>query len=221
MRLLASVERALRSVVEGAFGRAFGGRVHPAEIAKALLSTAVDGEQRHAGQRHTPNVYVVLLSDPDMRALTPIEAEVQAQLVDALRQMARSEGLAFTGPVRVRFQVSPRLSEGMMQVEATIEEGSPRGHLTVLRGPDAGLVFGIYSAEQTLGRGDAADIRLTDASASRIHARILTYADTVMIEDAGSTNGTHVNHERVPRAELGHGDLVGVGETLLMFEREV
>ncbi|MCB9591179.1 MAG: sigma 54-interacting transcriptional regulator [Sandaracinaceae bacterium] len=62
-----------------------------------------------------------------------------------------------------------------------------------------------------VGRDDEADLVVVDESLSRSHARFSRDADTVLVEDLGSTNGTRVNGEVVERAEVVPGDEVLLG----------
>ena len=52
---------------------------------------------------------------------------------------------------------------------------------------------------------------------SRHHAAFVTTTRGWAVEDLGSTNGTYVNGEQVPRAVLSDGDVVTVGATRLVF----
>jgi two-component system, cell cycle response regulator len=76
----------------------------------------------------------------------------------------------------------------------------------------------------TLGRALEADVRVNDARASRMHARISVERDPATgetryrITDLGSTNGTLLNGEPVTDDYLEDGDKVTVGEQLLRFD---
>lgn len=89
-------------------------------------------------------------------------------------------------------------------------------HLLVRTGPRAGERVPLEGAK-TLGRGRAADVRLPDAEASRVHARVRRTGGAVTVEDLGSKNGVRVNGVRVERGPqpLRPGDEVAVGETVL------
>jgi pSer/pThr/pTyr-binding forkhead associated (FHA) protein len=52
---------------------------------------------------------------------------------------------------------------------------------------------------------------------SRRHAVIRHVRDGYEVDDAGSLNGTYVNHERVETAPLGHLDEVQIGRFVLTF----
>ncbi|MFO0931399.1 MAG: sigma 54-interacting transcriptional regulator [Planctomycetota bacterium] len=72
-------------------------------------------------------------------------------------------------------------------------------------------------ARVVLGRGDEADLRLFDETASRRHAEVRRDGDRVVVEDLASANGTRVNGARVTRAVLADGDEVAIGEVRLRF----
>jgi two-component system, cell cycle response regulator len=75
-----------------------------------------------------------------------------------------------------------------------------------------------------LGRALEADVRLNDAKASRLHARISRESDTesgthtFRIRDLGSTNGTLVNGQVVTEKTLTDGDKILIGDHLFRFE---
>ena len=90
--------------------------------------------------------------------------------------------------------------------------GRAEPHLPVLI--DSGDAKSRHAIDQdliTIGRSESADIKCVDDSISRIHARVLRIGMDMIIEDAGSKNGTWVNSEQVERHVLRHGDAVRVG----------
>jgi hypothetical protein len=96
-----------------------------------------------------------------------------------------------------------------------------RGRLVVVAGPgENGRSLLLDSAPLSVGRGLDNDLVLEgDRYASLRHARVEPREDGVWIEDAGSTNGTYVNGERLvePR-RLEPGDVIRLGETDLRYE---
>lgn len=93
--------------------------------------------------------------------------------------------------------------------------------LIVMRsGPIPGSSFYLEKPEVTLGRDLANDIPVPDQEISRRHARFVTRADGVYIEDLGSTNGTFLNGVRISSPQLlNNGDLVTLAEaTVMSFE---
>jgi pSer/pThr/pTyr-binding forkhead associated (FHA) protein len=84
--------------------------------------------------------------------------------------------------------------------------------LVVVGGGAEGTEYPVEQPRTVLGRGSEADWTLDDDSVSKLHAAIEVGAQAVRVVDLGSTNGTCVNDQRVPRAELKHGDRVKLGE---------
>ena len=72
-----------------------------------------------------------------------------------------------------------------------------------------------------LGRSATCDVRLSDPNVSRRHAELRQQGTSYWVIDLDSTNGVEVNGARVERAKLDHGDKVTVGETELVFTREL
>jgi diguanylate cyclase (GGDEF)-like protein len=95
--------------------------------------------------------------------------------------------------------------------------------LVFLRGELLAAPIPLERDEVTLGRALEADVRVNDARASRMHARITVEHDRpsgetrYRLQDLGSTNGTLLNGESVREAYLQDGDKVTVGEQLLRF----
>ena len=67
------------------------------------------------------------------------------------------------------------------------------------------------------GRADIADIQINNNFLSRLHARIVSTADAVTIEDVESKNGIRVNAKIVTRQALRHGDVVDLGRLRFRF----
>jgi diguanylate cyclase (GGDEF)-like protein len=96
--------------------------------------------------------------------------------------------------------------------------------LVFLRGELLAAPIPLDREEVTLGRALEADVRVNDARASRIHARIRverdpsTGATRYRVQDLGSTNGTMLNGHPVSDAYLEDGDKLTIGEHLLRFD---
>lgn len=71
----------------------------------------------------------------------------------------------------------------------------------------------------SIGRASDNDIHLDGLLISNHHARVLNLGSTVLIEDAGSTNGVYVNGERITgRRQIQTSDIVQVGPFLLQAD---
>jgi ribosomal protein L40E len=91
------------------------------------------------------------------------------------------------------------------------------GLVVVRRGPNAGSRFLLDRESTTVGRHPDSDIFLDDITVSRRHAVIRRDRGTYEVSDAGSLNGTYVNHERVETATLRHLDELQVGRFVLIL----
>lgn len=74
-----------------------------------------------------------------------------------------------------------------------------------------------------VGRATDNDLHLNHASVSKIHASIkMDGLGTLLVADTGSTNGTHVNGQRIPYGEarpIDDGDLITFGDVEVRFRR--
>jgi Inner membrane component of T3SS, cytoplasmic domain/zinc-ribbon domain len=91
------------------------------------------------------------------------------------------------------------------------------GMVVVRRGPNAGSRYLLDRDRTTIGRHPDSDIFLDDITVSRRHALIERERGTYRIADAGSLNGTYVEHERIDSAPLSHLDELQVGRFVLTF----
>lgn len=95
---------------------------------------------------------------------------------------------------------------------------APTGQVTILEPPElAGSTMSIGD-ELTVGRAAKCTLTLDDTYISSVHARIAWRDRKFVVEDAGSTNGTYLNQERlVTPVVLRSGDRVRIGSTVLEF----
>jgi hypothetical protein len=81
-----------------------------------------------------------------------------------------------------------------------------------LRIEDSGEVISLVGEVTTVGRGKGADIRVDDASVSKLHAELVRRGPYVYVVDLGlSRNGTRVNGRPVARRVLDEGDVLSFG----------
>ncbi len=64
---------------------------------------------------------------------------------------------------------------------------------------------------KVIGRAESSDILVDNHFLSFIHASIVKKADSIILVDLGSSNGTFVNDQRISRAILGNGDKIKFG----------
>jgi len=89
--------------------------------------------------------------------------------------------------------------------------------LVVREGPNVGQRFPLRRGANQAGRDRTNEVVLTDAMASKRHARF-NVTDVVEVVDLGSVNGTIVDGVPTERAILRPGDTVLLGDTVLAVE---
>jgi diguanylate cyclase (GGDEF)-like protein len=86
-----------------------------------------------------------------------------------------------------------------------------RAFVVVLAGDRMGEMFELDPNYTTIGRGLTATVRINDEGISRTHAAVTVDRGVYHLSDAGSTNGTFANGERVERYPLREGDKIQLG----------
>jgi hypothetical protein len=84
-----------------------------------------------------------------------------------------------------------------------------------------GQSIALTDSVTTIGRSSDCQIVLTDPNVSRRHAEIRRIGEGYSLIDLGSTNGTEVNGQHIAETALMNGDVIGVGQTQLTFERRL
>jgi hypothetical protein len=121
--VLQRFERRLEGMVGLAFARIFKGKVHPAEIAKAL--TRESDEQRSIlgeGRVLAPNVYVVRLGETDFEHLAQWSEQLAGELADMVAEHCDSEGYQVFDKVTVRLERDDDLPTGVFEVSSHVAD---------------------------------------------------------------------------------------------------
>jgi transcriptional regulator with GAF, ATPase, and Fis domain len=95
------------------------------------------------------------------------------------------------------------------------------GYALLVSSEDDVAVIRLDKPSVVVGRGSECDVQVDDSSISRRHARLVV-ADTITLEDLGSTNGTRVQGtrlERGDRAELSLGTVFELGSATFVLQR--
>lgn len=95
--------------------------------------------------------------------------------------------------------------------------------IVILTGPRKGSELPLHRPRVVIGRSQDADLVFADDTMSREHAMIGFRDGCFFVQDLESSNGTHVNGERVDVADLEHGDRIRMGSIevqVLIDERE-
>jgi hypothetical protein len=121
--VLQRFERRLEGMVGLAFARIFKGKVHPAEIAKALQREA--DEQRNVlgeGRVLAPNLYVVRLGQVDYENLAEWSDQLAAELADMVTEHIAAEGYQTFGDIQVTLEQDDDLPTGVFEVSSHVAD---------------------------------------------------------------------------------------------------
>src|SRR5260370_3156149 len=70
----------------------------------------------------------------------------------------------------------------------------------------------LFNETNVIGRASECDIVIRASDVSKRHCQIILESDRVLIEDLNSVNGSFLNGELAPLAELLDGDQLPIGE---------
>ncbi len=212
--MLEKLEAALQSALERV-ARLLPGKLHPLELA-AQLRSAMDGSQVISTETgYVANVYCILLSAGDREPLAELEADIEGELADHLREYAAERDYGCSPRLTVKLEGDAELPRGTAQVTAEFDRSLLPAACQVVDGLPP-QVFDVTDTV-TIGRAAECEIELPDPTVSRHHARLeWTYPGWVL-RDLGSSNGTQVNGELITEELLSDNDLVQLGNVQLRF----
>ncbi|HET9719162.1 MAG TPA: FHA domain-containing protein [Solirubrobacteraceae bacterium] len=84
--------------------------------------------------------------------------------------------------------------------------------------PLLALDWGCEPQELLVGRSSCCDLVLSHPTVSRRHARLIRRDGCWVLQDLGSTNGSHLNGRSVGRCQLRPGDELWLGEARLRVD---
>ena len=91
-----------------------------------------------------------------------------------------------------------------------------KAFVVVLSGDRMGEMFPLKGDRTTIGRGLQTDVRINDEGISRTHAVVEAEGGVYYLSDAGSTNGTFANGDKVDRHPLVEGDRIQIGASSVL-----
>jgi hypothetical protein len=222
-------EDRLEQLISGVFARTFRSAVQPVEIS-AALNREIDNSAQilSRDRRLVPNKFHVELSDTDLDRLESLGPRLTSELTDMLRDHASQQSYVFTGPVMIELEQAEDLTTGRFRVrsQAISQVSTPGGDPSSTQVRRATATLDVNGKRHPLippgiviGRGNDADLRITDPGVSRRHAEIRVN-DTggeprVSVHDLGSTNGLTVNGKKTESAVLTDGAQIRIGNTTL------
>ena len=89
--------------------------------------------------------------------------------------------------------------------------------ILIARGANKGSRFLVTAEGATIGRSQSSAIFLDDVTVSRSHATITKVADSFVLRDTGSLNGTYINNVSISEHSLVSGDEFQIGKFHLLF----
>jgi hypothetical protein len=111
-----------------------------------------------------------------------------------------------------------RLDQERRWLRATPPPTAPGSYLLVLgRHGDAPYWRALHEPELVVGRAPDSGLTLDSQRVSKRHAVLASDGTDWCVRDAGSTNGIWVNERKRELAWLASGDLLQLGDTLLLF----
>src|SRR5437016_2001853 len=182
----------------------------PPEVTKRLesemLAAAIDHINDH---RYRTMAAVEIETEVDIFttgiSVEPTFGEFEEELKqqDLERKLGKGKrGTAASPPPEVALTARVTLPEGSREVALALAPGGKR---------------------LNIGRGTDNDLYLNHTSVSKIHAALKMNSEgTLLVADTGSTNGTHINGQRIAYGEarpIAEGDLVAFGDVEVRFRR--
>src|SRR5215213_3710817 len=93
------------------------------------------------------------------------------------------------------------------------------GKLIIQSGKLAGKQLAVPMKEVLIGRDEGCYIRMGSPEISRQHCSLRSTSEGILVEDLGSSNGTHVNDVRISGPTiLKSGDLLRVGPAIFQVD---
>ena len=89
--------------------------------------------------------------------------------------------------------------------------------IQVTFGHSSGASASLSEGSVTIGRDPSNDLCVNDMKVSRSHARLTDNGRDVVLSDLNSTNGTTLNGRRVTEAVIQPGDVIGIGDSQILF----
>jgi uncharacterized protein YegL len=188
-----------------------------------VLAEAARGLARAEADRRSPSSAAAILrgaaaridaTEGFVRNDGSLLAELREQIEDEIANFERKSTAQERTHQRKGSQSYKAATPGYTQMAR--ERPALPAQLVGLAGPVAGRRFQL-TTHDVIGRSSCNDIVVNSSMLSRRHTRIVFLGDQWMLQDMGTTNGTHVNGARVESCRLDDGDVIKIGDAELRF----
>ncbi len=225
----------MQELVEGSFGRLFGGQLEPLDVASRLAWAMEDSSRQ--GQA-TP-AFDVAMNPQDLALFPESEEDLAAALADAAWQLARQSGspLATKPVIRVVPDLTVRrhmveiasrsagevLPEPLQATQVVGQQDAGAFALAELQALEAFLIvqgrrhFPLDKPLITIGRRTDNDVVLDVSTVSRQHAQIRWRSGKFLLYDVSNRGRTSVNGVPVTEHVLRPGDVVALSDATLIY----
>ncbi len=233
-RKLSLIENLVQEMIEGTFGRLFGGRLEPLDVATHLIKAIEDDER----SPNTVSHYTVTLNPDDFRELKENNPQLADEIALAAWQLGRQIGIdGYQEPVvqvvadsnlgRRRFRIDAdetRFATELDQQTQTVSRRKLKDeYLLTIRELDAFLILQgrkhvpLDVPVITVGRRIDNDIVLDLPSVSRQHAQIRWRFGSFVLYDINNRGSTLLNGYPIQEQVLRPGDVISFGEALVVY----
>jgi hypothetical protein len=232
---LARFESRLESVVEYAFARVLGNRIHAHDLAIKLARVMEDHLIHDPRQRErpiAPDYYQISLQRGVCSRLLESQPQLPELLGQHLVELAGDLDFRLAHSPVVDLQPSDQLAASEISISAR-HQGKKRSTTTVMQRvdvPDTAeapgnphlLVNGSHSIPLNedvvnIGRARENQIVVDDPAVSRHHLQLRLNYGRYILFDAQSQGGTLVNDTPVNEHRLQTGDVIQIGNTRLVY----
>ena len=221
-----------KQLVEGSLSRLLGGRFEMQEVITQLALALEDSQLDGVAANH----FIIRLHPADFEQ---VEAEKQNQidrLIAHLIQVAYQNNLKLEGQPQIDLQRDEAVAPGHVRITAKHQSGSasPTTQIFPSSRRDGTLLATLHALDAvliirgrrhvplnepfiTLGRRMDNDIVIDASTVSRQHAQIRWRLGYFVLYDVGGRERTFVNGETVSEHVLQAGDVIGLGDVLIVY----
>lgn len=229
---LSRFETLARQLVEESFGRLLGSGLEPLEVATRVARALEDSQ----AQGQAADLYRIHLHPDDYASVNRRNAELAAELVDYVVQLARQAGLSLPTKPQMELMADAAVRRHHVRVEAGHSQQAKEETTQVFRPPsrmeealaalrevDAFLVIEgrrhvpLDRPLMTLGRRTDSNIVLDSPSVSRRHAQIRWRYGRFVLYDLSGRGRTVVNGRPVSEYALQPGDVIALSGELIVY----